>query len=43
MKKLVVLIGVVAAVIGAKKLLGGKEEQSIQPYGASDYTPQTPN
>jgi hypothetical protein len=40
MKKLVVLVGVVAAVIGVKKLLGGKDETSTQPYSLSDYTPQ---
>jgi len=39
MKKLVVLVGVVAAFIGIKKLLGGKEEEPI-PYSPSDYTPQ---
>jgi hypothetical protein len=38
-----VLVGVVAAFIGVKKLLGGKEEQTIEPYGPSDYTPQTQN
>jgi hypothetical protein len=43
MKKLMVLVGVVAVAIGARKLLGGKGEQSIQPYGPSDYTPQTHN
>jgi hypothetical protein len=41
MKKLVVLLGVAAAVIGVKKLLGGKEDASIPAYGPSDYTAQT--
>ncbi len=35
MKKLVVLVGLAAAVYGAKKLLTNKDEQTSQPYGAS--------
>jgi hypothetical protein len=41
MKKLVMLLGVAAAIIGVKKLLGGKDEPSSPAYGPSDYTPQT--
>ena len=37
MKKLVALVGIAAAVYGAKKLLTGKDEQASQPYGASEY------
>lgn len=37
MKKLIVLVGVAAAVYGAKKLFLDKEEQVSQPYGATEY------
>ena len=45
MKKLVVLVGLAAAVYGAKKLFSGKEEQASQPYiateyGSNEYAPQ---
>ena len=38
MKKLVVLVGFAAAVYGAKKMfLDKEEEQTSQPYGATEY------
>ncbi len=37
MKKLVVLVGLAAAVYGAKKLFTGKDEPARQPYGATEY------
>lgn len=37
MKKLVVLVGLAAAVYGAKKLFTGKDEHASQPYGATEY------
>lgn len=43
MKKLVLLLGVVAAIIGVKKLLGGKDEPSMPAYGASTYSTKGPN
>ncbi len=43
MKKIVVLLGIVAAVIGIKKLLGGNAEESMPSYGPSDYAAQSQN
>jgi hypothetical protein len=36
-KKLVVLVGFAAAVYGAKKILSGKEEETSQSYGTTEY------
>ena len=43
MKKIVVLLGIVAAVIGVKKLLGGGAEEELAPYGPSTYSAQSQN
>lgn len=44
MKKIVVLLGIVAAVIGVKKLLAGDaEEEQIAPYNPSTYSAQSQN
>jgi len=43
MKKIVVLLGIVAAVIGVKKLLGGPAEESTPSYGPSTYSAQSQN
>ena len=44
MKKILVLVGVVAAVFGVKKLMGGKEELAEEAYTPSNptngYTPE---
>lgn len=39
MKKIVVLLGIVAAVIGVRKLLAASEVDPLPPFGASDYAP----
>ena len=43
MKKIVVLLGIVAAVIGVKKLLGGNADETAAPYGPSTYSAQSQN
>ena len=43
MKKIVVLLGIVAAVIGVKKLLGGGAEETAAPYNPSTYSAQSQN
>lgn len=43
MKKIVVLLGIVAAVIGVKKLLGGGAEETVAPYSPSTYSAQSQN
>jgi len=41
MKKLVLLAGIVAAVFGARKLFGKKEEAETEAYGSNNgYAPQ---
>ena len=37
MKKLVVLVGFAAAVYGAKKILSGKDEETSQSFGTTEY------
>ena len=41
MKKLVLLAGIVAAVFGARKLFGKKDEEHTEQYGSGNgYAPQ---
>ncbi len=41
MKKIVLLAGLVAAVFGAKKLFGKKEDETTETYASSNgYAPQ---
>jgi hypothetical protein len=41
MKKLVLLAGIVAAVVGMRKLLGKKDEEETEAYGSNNgYAPQ---
>ncbi len=39
MKKIVVLLGLVAAFIGVRKLLAASNADPLPPYSASDYAP----
>jgi hypothetical protein len=41
MKKLILLAGIIAAVVGARKLFAKKEEETAQPaYPSNGYAPQ---
>lgn len=37
MKKLIALVGIAAAVYGAKKILSGKDEETSQTFGTTEY------
>ena len=39
MKKIIVLLGIVAAVIGVRKLLAASDADPLPPYSASEYAP----
>ncbi len=46
MKKLIALVGIAAAVYGAKMILSGKDEETSQTFGTAEYasngyTPQS--
>jgi len=43
MKKIVVLLGIVAAVIGVRKLLAASNEDPLPPYNPATYSAQSQN
>ena len=40
-KKLIALVGIAAAVYGAKKILSGKDEETSQTFGTTEYASNT--